>query len=74
MDITHILATASFADAEARAECERRIIEAVKAEREECAKIVEKDNRSYLAKKENHEPLWFVYALERAAAIRARQS
>lgn len=41
LDLSHILATASFIDADARAECERRVREAVEQEREECAKIVE---------------------------------
>ena len=76
LDLPHILSTASFADAEARAECERRIIEererAVKAEREECAAYL--DNKANLYKNaESHlVKLFASIFLHEAAAIRAR--
>ena len=44
LDLPHILATASFTDVDARAECERRVREAVKAENEACAKIADDED------------------------------
>ena len=38
---------------------------------EEAAKIVEEDTRPALARTYRHNPVWFVYAKQRAAAIRA---
>lgn len=77
--IDHILSTASFIDAEARAECERRIQAAIadakKAEREACARII--TDHSIICSNDGNvlgkRPKDDVHALEYAAALLARK-